>query len=132
MANQTNITPPRVPVIDEKTGLISRDWYRFFLNLFVLTGGGTNDTSLVDLQVQPLSNQGQSADFELVYDQAQLAAIVARQEQLITNLQSQVDATPAQPQLGTIAAENKGASGTFTTTDSKTVTVVNGVITKIV
>jgi hypothetical protein len=34
--------------------------------------------------------------------------------------------------LGTIATQNTGASGTFTTVDSKTVTVVNGIITSIV
>jgi hypothetical protein len=51
--NETNIIAPRVPLIDERSGLISREWYRFFLNLFVLTGGGKNDTSLLDLQVGP-------------------------------------------------------------------------------
>ena len=51
--NQTNIVAPRVPLIDDRTGLISREWYRFFLNLFVLTGSGQNDTSLLDLQVGP-------------------------------------------------------------------------------
>ena len=55
MANVTltNITPPRVPLTDQRTGLISREWYRFFLNLFTLTGGGQNTTSLTDLQVGP-------------------------------------------------------------------------------
>lgn len=51
--NQTTIIAPRVPLIDERTGLIAREWYRFFLNLFVLTGSGENDTSLLDLQVGP-------------------------------------------------------------------------------
>ena len=27
------ITPPRVPLIDERTGLIDRAWYLFFLSL---------------------------------------------------------------------------------------------------
>ena len=49
----TNITPPRVPLTDQRTGLISREWYRFFLNLFILTGSGQNTTSLTDLQVGP-------------------------------------------------------------------------------
>ena len=49
----TNITPPRVELIDPRTGLISREWYRFFLNLFQLTGGGQNTTSLTDLQLGP-------------------------------------------------------------------------------
>jgi hypothetical protein len=34
--------------------------------------------------------------------------------------------------LGTIAVENAGASGTFTSADAKTITVVNGIITAIV
>ena len=36
-AQLTNITPPRVPFLGPKTGLVSREWYRFFLSLFVLT-----------------------------------------------------------------------------------------------
>jgi hypothetical protein len=55
MANVTltNITPPRVPLLDPKTGLITREWYRFFFSLFTLTGGGQNTTSLTDVQVGP-------------------------------------------------------------------------------
>jgi hypothetical protein len=34
---------------------MSREWYRFFLNLFTLTGGGNNQTSLDDLQLSPPS-----------------------------------------------------------------------------
>jgi hypothetical protein len=57
MANVTltNITPPRVPMTDQRTGLISREWYRFFLNLFELTGSGQNTASLKDLQLGPPS-----------------------------------------------------------------------------
>lgn len=32
---------------------MSREWYRFFLNIFNLTGGGNNQTSLDDLQLAP-------------------------------------------------------------------------------
>lgn len=56
MPNQTNITPPRVAFLDPKTGLISREWYRFFLNLFVVTGGGTNTTTIPDLLVSPIAS----------------------------------------------------------------------------
>jgi hypothetical protein len=51
--NITKIPAPRVPLIDANTGLISREWYRFFLNLFDLTGAGTNPTSLEDVQQGP-------------------------------------------------------------------------------
>lgn len=49
----TSIIAPRVPLIDDRTGLISREWYRFFLNLFILTGSGDNIASLTDLQILP-------------------------------------------------------------------------------
>ena len=51
--NITRIPAPRVPFLDERTGQISREWYRFLLNLFVLTGSGTNPTSLDELQLGP-------------------------------------------------------------------------------
>lgn len=51
--NITNLPSARVEFIDPRTGLMSREWYRFFLNLFNLTGGGNNQTSLDDLQLAP-------------------------------------------------------------------------------
>ena len=51
MANITNIPAPRVPFIDERTGLISREWFRFLNNQFTLTGSGTTATSIADLEV---------------------------------------------------------------------------------
>jgi hypothetical protein len=62
--NATNITPPRVPLIDQRTGLMSREWYRFFLNLFTLTGSGTNQVSLTDLQLGPPPIQLESISFD--------------------------------------------------------------------
>jgi len=56
----TNIPAPRVPFVDERTGLISREWYRFLLNLFMLSGGGQNNTSINDLLVgPPVQNLGE-------------------------------------------------------------------------
>ena len=59
--NITNIPSSRVDFIDPRTGLMSREWYRFFLNLFNLTGAGNNPTSLDDLQIGPPSGGGESA-----------------------------------------------------------------------
>ena len=42
--NITQITAPRVPVIDSRSGLMSREWYRFFYNLYTITGDGTGVT----------------------------------------------------------------------------------------
>jgi hypothetical protein len=35
--NPTQLTPPRVSLLDERTGAISREWYRFFLSLLTAT-----------------------------------------------------------------------------------------------
>ena len=39
--NATQITPPRVSIIDERTGAVSREWYRWFYSLYDLVGTGT-------------------------------------------------------------------------------------------
>ena len=51
--NITQIPAPRVPFIDERTGLLSREWFRFLNNQYQLTGGGTTSTSIADLEVTP-------------------------------------------------------------------------------
>ena len=38
--NATQITPPRVPLIDERTNAVSREWYRWFYSLYNIVGGG--------------------------------------------------------------------------------------------
>lgn len=55
--NITNIPAPRVDFIDPRTGLMSREWYRFFLNLFTLTGGGSNATAIEDFNYDPIGGQ---------------------------------------------------------------------------
>ena len=52
--NITNITPPRVPFLDERTGLISRQWYRFLLNMFTITGNGVQQPTLGITVAPPL------------------------------------------------------------------------------
>jgi hypothetical protein len=48
--NATQITPPRVPIIDQRTGAVSREWYRWFYSLYNIVGGG--------LGVIPVSSGG--------------------------------------------------------------------------
>lgn len=110
MPNITNIPPQRVPFIDERTGLISREWYRFLLNLFQIAGSGTSDTSVVDLQLVPqaqvdfgdlndsyaqaaLSYVPNVGDLNNLYDQAQLLY----QNAVIGEIQSDIDALKVAP-----------------------------------
>jgi hypothetical protein len=104
--NISNIPAPRVEFIDPRTGLMAREWYRFFFNLFNLTGAGTTDTSLADLQVGPPGVNDLLGELGITYDQAQLASMMAQYEQATRNIQNQLDTAPAAPQLGTLAAEN--------------------------
>jgi hypothetical protein len=133
--NITNIPPPRVDFIDPRTGLIAREWYRFLFNQFKLTGSGTNETSLTDLQIGPppinsvlgeintsfdqsqiaaMSDQAEAVlgQLGIVYDQAQLASMIAQYEQATLNLQNQFDTLPSRPELGTIASYNLNGSPT--------------------
>lgn len=84
--NITNIPAPRTPLVDPATGLLAREWYRFFLNLFVLTGSGTNPTSLDDLQLGPPN-------------------ITIDELIVLINRQREADLAP-HVQLGTISSQN--------------------------
>jgi len=46
VSNITQIPAPRVNVVDPTTGLMSRDWFRYFNNVNVLVGGGTGVTPI--------------------------------------------------------------------------------------
>jgi hypothetical protein len=109
MANVTltNITPPRVPLLDPKTGLITREWYRFFFSLFTLTGGGQNTTSLTDLQLGPPAPTQENIT-EIIVDIKSLKTQPTQESALeqIAELWKQIDALQSQPrdELGTMAA----------------------------
>ena len=44
----TQITPPRVPLTDERTGAVSREWYRWLYNIYNITGGALGITPVVN------------------------------------------------------------------------------------
>jgi hypothetical protein len=96
MLNITNIPAPRVPFIDERTNLMSREWYRFFLNLFVLTGSGSNATSITDLLIAPQASD-LSGDFIDTATQTQLASWMANYE----NLESIIQGAYLEPSIDT-------------------------------
>jgi hypothetical protein len=97
--NITNIPAPRVPLIDERTGLMSREWYRFFFNLFNLTGAGSNATSLQDLQVGPPTDSDEQVVLGRQIDGALAAPDGSTQESQIAELQKQVEALALGPPL---------------------------------
>ena len=116
--------------MDARTGLISREWYRFFLSLFQLTGNGSNQISLLDVQYGPPQGTANVSDTgnpsvapdplpsELLSDYAELQKQVyglemGSQAQLGTMAQLQQDNVPwltfntspngTPPDVGTVA-----------------------------
>jgi len=68
-ATPTPITPPRVPLIDPRTGLIDRAWYLFFLSLNQIATGtvdnvnlGTDSISLIAAYDQALQTLTQEVE----------------------------------------------------------------------
>lgn len=110
MPNITQIPPPRVELIDSRTGLMSREWYRFFMNIYTLVGGGTSDTSLTDLQVGPVTTD--LFDRSELMGQADLFGATLTSVDQITEFAKRIDALESAPVSNpiTVIAE----TGTFT------------------
>jgi hypothetical protein len=99
MPNITNITPPRVPLTDPRTGLIAREWYLFLLSLFNQTGQST--VSLEDVQKGPPT---QDIDLSALLAQASLnaessSALLSQYAQLATDVQALALGPAETPQL---------------------------------
>ena len=102
-ATPTPITPPRVPLIDPRTGLIDRAWYLFFLSLNdiatnVVDDGnlGSDSESLLASYDQALMSVNQELQTLPASQSAELQAQIANVRQMLETL--------PQPSLGTMAA----------------------------
>jgi hypothetical protein len=144
--NITNIPAPRVDVIDPRTGLMSAVWYRFFYNIFVLVGDGSNQISLEDLQVGPpnidqfiidvegpnvntqalvSSLESQIAELVKEVQTAELSAEAAVNtlQAEIMNLATDVQALAVTPPV--IPSLKRARYGSFYDTTTQTATVIN-------
>jgi hypothetical protein len=101
MPDITQIVPPRVPLLDERTGLISREWYRFLFNQFEKVGSSA--ASLEDLQLGPVETDAFA--FEIAKDITQFAIQPAQDGVVdqIAEMQKQIQALQLQPQIDVAA-----------------------------
>ena len=90
MPDITQIMPPRVPLVDQRTGLISREWYRFFFNQFEKVSGSSE--SLEDLQLGPVATD--AFVFEFIKNITQFAIEPAQDGVVdqIAEMQKQIQA----------------------------------------
>jgi len=101
-ATPTPITPPRVPLVDPRTGLIDRAWYLFFLSLNQIA------TAVVDDVVGPdAESLLASYDAALMSVNQELQTLPTSQsaelQAQIANVRQMLETLP-QPSLGTMAA----------------------------
>jgi len=114
--NPTQITPPRVNLIDERSGAISREWYRFFLSLVTATQANQENTDLApDTTSLMATYDAMLASLAQASDTA-FDGMVPTLESSLNSLQNAFGVTP--PDLGgtvTSVAASGGATGlTFT------------------
>lgn len=105
LLNLTSIPAPRVALIDERTGTISREWYRFFLNLFVLTGSGSNLASMEDLQVGPPAQEIDIGSLDPTPSGFAAYAAGSAQESQIAEMQKQLEALASSVNVSGIQSE---------------------------
>lgn len=100
-ANPTPITPPRVPIIDERTGLIDRAWYMFFLNLYqaativIDTDLGPSPESLIASYDEALRTLAQTVE-------TQPASAVAELQAALDSVRQELQTLPRR-ELGTMS-----------------------------
>lgn len=124
-----SITPPRVPLIDPRTGQIDRTWFLFFYNLF---NGSTDNASVIQGILQrPESPDAQSivdttaANFAQAPDLADLTVMEARVGALEQAPPISVDGFATEVELAEHIANTTthGTTGNIVgTTDTQTLT----------
>lgn len=116
LPSPTQITPPRVSLVDPRSGAISREWFRFFLSLLTAT-----QTNQDEVQLSPEATSLLASYDALLATATQASdtasdGMVTSLESSIDNLQNAFGVTP--PDLGgtvTSVAASGGTTGlTFT------------------
>lgn len=87
------ITPPRVPFLDQRSGTISREWYLFFLSLFKSQGGSR--ISLDDVQKGPPA--ATLDDISNACCNNEFVSVNNEQVNQIAELQKQIEGIAEQP-----------------------------------
>lgn len=66
MSEALRFVPPRVQLVDPRTGMISREWYLFFQGLFNRVGGA-DGAGTVDLEASLFEDAGSSETNSMVF-----------------------------------------------------------------
>ena len=137
-ATPTPITPPRVPLVDPRTGYIDRAWYLFFLSLNNVATAVIDDSGLTfssesiiasyeaalqalaqEVETQPLPVD-LSAELTKQIEAAGLASYSAGLLSQVAEMQKQIEALTVLPPslLGSVTSVGLSLPTEFTVTDS--------------
>lgn len=92
--NPTQLTPPRVALIDERSGAISREWYRFFLSLLTATQSNQEETTLGPDTASLLATYDAMLMSATQASEVASDGMVASLENSLNNLQNAFGVTP--------------------------------------
>lgn len=84
--NPTQLTPPRVALVDSRTGTISREWYRFFLSLLTATQSNEQDATLT-----PDANTLLASYDAMMAEMAQASAILPDSLSAVANADAKLN-----------------------------------------
>lgn len=136
LSNLTNITPPRVPLLDARSGQISREWYLFLFSQFTqsktLTIDNTlNQEALAILAVENEANQTAIADLTVNLQNTQ-NELDATQTELGLSQQAAFDPTNLQNSIQALELGPANTPqlprkryGSFYDTTTQTAAVIN-------
>jgi hypothetical protein len=125
--NPTQLTPPRVALIDDRSGAISREWYRFFLSLLTATQTNQAETELLpdtssllasyDAMLADLAQTTETQPDCCASGQAVLASDI--QALAVTSLGASISALAVvQSDIQSLALAPPGNSGSVTSVDA--------------
>jgi hypothetical protein len=135
MANITQIPAPRVPLLNDQTGAVSMEWFRWFNNVYTITGAGLGITPIINggtgLGTIPTNGQlliGNGTGYTLRTLTASTGITVTNGSGTITITNSLPDRIVVLTGAGTTAVTGTYPSFTITSNDAfvGTVTSVGG------
>lgn len=118
--DNTQIPAPRVSIIDPRTGLMSREWFRFFVNLYGLADRTQTDPGVEELKLTPSSSLLES-DLAVV-QQAIQSLGVTPQVNDFAYIEQQIQSLALNPPRVDIPARRYG---TFYDTTTQTAAATN-------
>jgi hypothetical protein len=111
--DDTRIPAPRVSIIDPRTGLMSREWFRFFVNLYNLADTVGSDDEVEQLKLGPSSSTLETYQAVIEQQLQDLAIAPVPQQHTPQRRYGTFYDTTTQ----TAAATNTAYAVTFNTTD---------------